>query len=124
MNREFESNGVVVTVGTEIKSKSNGVSKFVVCSVQHMDGPLAGKTYWAQRTVVSKNPETGEAIEKEPVVAGQEVLLYNRIQTTDRGTQIFSEISTSAKVDDLGDLLALVNADANAQAENALSGNN
>lgn len=123
MNREFESIGRVVTVGSEIKTKSNGVSKFVKCTVEHTDGPLAGKTFWANRTLVSMNQETGEPIEKSAVEVGQEVTLHNRVEQTAQGTQLFTEIASGARVDSLDTILALVNADANAQAESALSGN-
>lgn len=117
---EFESKAIVVTVGTEVKTKSNGTSKFVKCTVKHIDSPIAGKTFFANRTVLSTDPQTGETKEKANVTVGQEVLCYNRVVEG----QLYSEISTQSQVDDLGDILALVNANADAQAENALGGNN
>lgn len=119
---EFESKAIVVTVSPDVKSKEkNGTptgGKFVKCTVKHLDSAIAGKTFFANRTIVSIDQETGETKSKENVKVGQEVKCYNRIVDG----QMFTEISIQSQVDDLADILALVNVSADAQAENALSG--
>ena len=100
MSREFQSKGVVKSVGTEIKTKENGAT-FVVCTVLHTDGLIKGRTHFAQRTLKNK-----DGVEKSNVAVGDEVQLYNQI--TDDGKNIFTSISKGNNVDDLSDLLALV----------------
>jgi hypothetical protein len=105
--KEWQSNGTVLTVGSEIKTKENG-AKFVVCTVQHKDGALAGKSYFAQRTLINK-----DGVAKEPVKVGDEVQLYNQISDDNRN--IFTSISKGANVDDIAELLGLANAGAQAE---------
>jgi hypothetical protein len=96
---EFQSKAIVATVSDEVRTKENGAT-FVKCTVKHIDGPLAGKTFFANRTL--KNAQ-GE--EKSTVKPGDEILCYNRVVDN----QIYSDISTGTAVDNLADLLALVN---------------
>lgn len=102
MAREWQSKGKVISVGSEVKTKSNG-GTFVVCTVAHFDGALAGKTYFAQRTL-----SNAEGVSKEMVHVGDEVQLYNSI--SDDGRNIFTSISKGANVDDIAELLGLANA--------------
>lgn len=119
---EFESKAVVVTVSSEVKNKmKDGAptgAKFVKCTVKHLDGVLAGKTFFANRTIVSKNQETGELKPKDNVKVGQEVIAHNRVQDGN----MFTELSTASAVDNIEDILALVNANADQVAQDALSG--
>lgn len=104
MAREWQSNGTVLTVSSEVKTKSSGAT-FVVCTVMHKDGALAGKSYFAQRTLTN-----AEGVSKENVKVGDSVQLYNSI--SDDGRNIFTSISKGAQVDDIAGLLALANAGA------------
>jgi len=110
MAREWQSKGKVLSVGTEIKTKSNG-GTFVVCTVMHQDGLLAGKSYFAQRTLTN-----AEGVSKDNVAVGDEVQLYNSISDDNRN--IFTSISKGANVDDIAELLSL----ANANAQNEIAG--
>lgn len=118
MAREWQSKGTVVTVGSEVKTKmypDGTTGTFVACTVKHADGALQGKTYFAQRTLKNK-----DGVVKPNVKVGQEVQLYN--QLSDDGKNIFTSISAGAQVDEITDLLALVNAPAQAEiAEQAMS---
>lgn len=100
--REFQSKGVVVTVGTEIKTKTfsnGGTGTYVACTVKHTDGPMKGMTYFAQRTLTNSEGQT-----KENVKVGEEVGLYNRI--SDDNKTVFSAISKGAQVDNIEDIMA------------------
>lgn len=99
---EFQSKGLVVSVGTEIKTKSSGAT-FVVCTVKHLDGALKGRTYFAQRTLKNAKEEV-----KENVKVGDEVTLYNEISADQKN--IFTSISKGNNVDDIAELLKLANA--------------
>lgn len=105
--REWQSQGTVLTVGTEVKTKSNG-GTFVVCTVMHKDGALAGKKFFAQRTLTNK-----DGVAKENVKVGDEVTLYNEISADNRN--ILSSISKGNNVDDIAELLGLANAGAQAE---------
>lgn len=105
---EFQSKGKVTSVGEVLKTKENGAT-FVVCTVMHSDGPLAGKTYFAQRTLKNK-----DGVEKTPVQVGEEVQLYSQVVDGAQGRNIFTSISKGNNVDDLAGLLALAG---NVQAE-------
>lgn len=102
MANEFQSQGIVKSVSTEVKTKENGAT-FVVCTVLHTSGPLKGKTHFAQRTLKNK-----EGVEKSNVAVGDEVQLYSQIP--DDGKNIFTSISKGNNVDDISELLALANA--------------
>lgn len=114
MANEFQSKGTVLTVGTEVKEKTNG-GTYVVCTVKHLDGPLAGRTYFAQRTLKNQNGD-----EKSNVAVGDEVQLYSEVSPD--GKTIFTSISKGNNVDDISELLALANAGKAAEiAEQAMS---
>ena len=100
MSKEFQTNAKVLTVSNEIKVKESG-AKFQKCTVEHLDGVLKGKKFFANRTVVNAQGD-----EKDPVKVGDTVLVYNTI--SDDGKNLFSEISLGSQVDELTDLLALV----------------
>jgi phosphoribosylformimino-5-aminoimidazole carboxamide ribonucleotide (ProFAR) isomerase len=105
--KEWQSNGKVLSVGTEVKTKVSGAT-YAVCTVMHQDGLLKGKSYFAQRTL-----KNAQGVIKEGVKVGDDVQLYNQI--SDDGRNIFTSISKGANVDDIAELLGLANA--NAQTE-------
>lgn len=108
---EFQSKGIVETVSEDIRTKTNG-GEFQKCTVKHLDGLFAGKTFFANRTI-----KNADDTKKAPIVKDQEVTLYNRID----GDQIYSEISTSAPVASVAELLALANSNANTAIQKALT---
>ena len=107
MNKEtkaFRAN--IVSISDEILTKKNG-KEYQMCRVTFTNGPLVGKTYFANRTL-------GE--EKNPIEVGQDVLTYLTVvedkKTDEAGNEIvtpklFFEISTSI-VDDADELVALL----------------
>ena len=90
MEQSMFFHGTVVTVNDKEMSKSNG-KLYKLVEVLFSDGPLAGKTYTAQRTI-------GE--NKAEVTLGQNVRCYvSTVKDPETGkTRAFFEVSTS-KVD-------------------------
>jgi uncharacterized OB-fold protein len=89
-------NAVITEISEEVKTKSNG-KQYLTAIVRFADGPLVGKTYFAQRTL-------GE--NKASVNVGQSVKAVLNLVTDDQGVKRpFFEISTS-KVDDASSIMA------------------
>jgi hypothetical protein len=97
--REFVSNGIIKTVSSNVKTKDNGVSMFVKCTVEHLDGDVAGKIFFANRSIRNKDGEDRETVE-----VGQKVKLFNTV----KDGKIFTEVSTGVTVDSLESLLAML----------------
>jgi hypothetical protein len=93
---EFQSKAIVVTSSEEVRLKSNGAA-FQKCTVKHIDGPLAGEVFFANRTL-----KNAEGVEKSAVEPGQEVLCYNRYIDG----VLYSDLSTSVGVSDMGTIAA------------------
>lgn len=120
---EFESKVKVVTVSPTIHEKKDATGvltggKFIKTTVKHLDGVFAGKTFFANRTIVSVDRETKALTTKESVKVGQECVGYNRIHEG----QIYTELSIASQVDDLAALLALAGAAKDTAATDMLSG--
>lgn len=89
-------NASIVSISEEVKSKTNG-KQYLTAVVKFTDGPLAEKTYFAQRTL-------GES--KAAIHVGQSVKAVLNIVTDEKGEKRpFFEISTSM-VDDASSILA------------------
>lgn len=92
-NKSFKA--TITRIMDEVKTKSNG-KQFMTAFVKFSDGPLAGKEYFAQRTL-------GEG--KTEIKVGQDVRCMLSV-VDDNGTKRpFFEISTS-QVDSAEDILA------------------
>ncbi len=91
---EFTTTAQVITVSSEIREKSNG-NTFQKCVVEHLDGKLKGKRFFANRTLGEDKPE---------VSVNDKVTCYNRVEDG----QLYSEISLSAPVDNLEDILSSI----------------
>ena len=89
----------IVSILDEVKTKSNG-KQYLTATVEFTDGPLVGKTYFAQRTL-------GE--NKASIAVGQNVRAILEIVERDGVKRPFFEISTSI-VDDADSLMALLGA--------------
>jgi len=87
----------LVSILEEVKTKSNG-KQYLTATVEFTDGPLVGKTYFAQRTL-------GE--NKSAIAVGQNVRAILEIVERDGVKRPFFEISTSI-VDDADSLMALL----------------
>lgn len=89
-------NAQIASISEEVKTKSNG-KQYLTAVVKFSDGPLVGKTYFAQRTL-------GES--KAAIHVGQSVKAVLNIVTDDQGVKRpFFEISTSM-VDDASSIMA------------------
>jgi hypothetical protein len=102
------------TVGTVINTNKEGqpltktredgrTARYDLCTVEINEGPLAGKTVWAQRTLVNR-----EGREKEPVVEKQEVSVVITIVEN----KPFFEIATGMPIASDEELMALLGVDA------------
>jgi hypothetical protein len=99
MNTNQTFDAVVLTVSDEAFPKSNG-KFFTRCTVEFKSGPLAGKRYFAQRTL-------GES--KAIVNVGQSVKCILSYAEQDGVKRPFFEISTSM-VDSVDDIMSLLSA--------------
>jgi hypothetical protein len=98
MEKQFEAQ--VVTVSDVVKTKKNSISTFNVCTVKFLEGKLAGKQYFAQRTLTDKNGN-----KKSPVNVGQKVTVYLSVVEN----LPFFEIGTGGgSVDSAEDIMALL----------------
>lgn len=89
-------NAQIASISEEVKTKSNG-KQYLTAVVKFSDGPLVGKTYFAQRTL-------GES--KASIHVGQSIKAVLNIVTDDAGVKRpFFEISTSM-VDSADDIMA------------------
>jgi uncharacterized OB-fold protein len=89
-------NAQIASISEEVKTKSNG-KQYLTAVVKFSDGPLVGKTYFAQRTL-------GES--KAAIHVGQSVKAVLNIVTDEQGVKRpFFEISTSM-VDDASSIMA------------------
>ena len=95
---------VVLSVADEMFTKNNG-RPYVRCTVQFKSGPLAGKTYFANRTLGVGSSGN----ENKPVSVGQNVRCLLNIVETDGVKRPFFEISTSM-VDKTEDIMGLLGA--------------
>lgn len=93
--------GVVTTVITTaqdgvtplMKNRADGTSSpYALCGVKFTEGPLAGKTAWAQRTLLNR-----EGVVKEPVAKGDEISIV-LVGIVDN--KPFFEVATSANATD------------------------
>lgn len=91
MTEEKSFDAVVLTVGDELLTKSNG-RPYVRCKVEFKSGPLVGKSYFAQRTL-GISSKTGE--EAKPVVEGQQVKCLLNFAVINGVKSPFFEITTS-----------------------------
>ena len=88
-------NAIIENINEEVKSKSNG-KQFLTTVVKFTDGPLVGKTYFAQRTL-------GES--KAAIHVGQSVKAVLNVVDDNGVKRPFFEISTSM-VDSADDIMA------------------
>jgi hypothetical protein len=89
-------NAVIEKISDDVKSKSNG-KQYLTTEVKFTDGPLAGKTYFAQRTL-------GE--NKASIHVGQSIKAVLNIVTDEQGVKRpFFEVSTS-RVNSADDIMA------------------
>lgn len=87
---------IILNIQDEARPKSNG-KFYQLCQVEFTSGKLAGKKYFAQRTL-------GE--NKSAITVGQSIKAIMQIVTDDAGVQRpFFEISTS-QVDSAEDILS------------------
>ena len=94
----------IETVSDEIKAKSNG-REYVTCKVLFNEGPLTGKTYFAQRTLGID--QYGR--QKSMVTVGQNVnCIANKGVDAEGNTRAYFEISTGTPVTDSSEILALL----------------
>lgn len=93
--------GVVTTVITTeqdgvtplVKTRANGsTSPYALCGVKFTEGPLAGKTAWAQRTL-----ENREGVAKDNVAKGDEISIV-LVGIVDN--KPFFEVATSVNATD------------------------
>ena len=96
--------GTVITTDKEgqplTKTRENGEkARYDLCTVEITEGPLAGKTVWAQRSLINR-----EGREKEAVAPDQEV----SVMVTIVDNKPFFEISTGAPIASDEELLALL----------------
>ena len=93
----------VITVGKDgitplMKTRADGSqAPYALCGVKFTEGPLAGKTAWAQRTLVNR-----EGIAKDAVVKGDDISI---VLVAIIDGKPFFEVATSANASD-ADLLA------------------
>jgi hypothetical protein len=96
MNKNLSFEAVIELINDEVKTKSNGKS-YVTAEVKFTSGALAGKKYFAQRTL-------GES--KAEIKVGQSVrCMVNTVLGDDGVERPFFEISTS-RVNDAADIMA------------------
>jgi hypothetical protein len=93
----------VITTNKEgselVKTRANGDSApYALCGVRFLDGPLKGKSTWAQRTLLNR-----EGIIKENVAKGDEVFVIASVYDN----KPFFEISTSVNATD-SEMLAML----------------
>jgi uncharacterized OB-fold protein len=85
----------IVSISEEVKTKSNG-KQYLTAVVKFTDGPLANKTYFAQRTL-------GES--KAAIHVGQSIKAVLNVVDDNGVKRPFFEISTSM-VDSADDIMA------------------
>ena len=96
MSQTKSFNGTIVEIYDEAREKSNGKS-FLLTRVRFTEGPLAGKVYFAQRTL-------GE--NKASISVGQSIkAILNVAPNADGVSTPYFEISTSS-VDSADDIMA------------------
>lgn len=89
-------NATITSISEEVKSKSNG-KQYLTTVVRFSDGPLANKTYYAQRTL-------GES--KASIHVGQNIKAILNIGVDEEGVKRpYFEVSTSL-VDDASSIMA------------------
>lgn len=89
-------NASIVEIYSDVRPKSNGKS-FLLTRVRFSDGPLAGKVYFAQRTL-------GE--NKASISVGQSIKAIMNVAPNEKGVNVpYFEISTST-VDSADDIMA------------------
>lgn len=92
-NQSFDA--VITSISEEVFPKSNG-KQYLRCEVEFKSGTLAGKKYFAQRTL-------GE--NKAEIAVGQNVKVLLNVVENDGVKRPFFEISTS-RVDSAEDIMA------------------
>lgn len=90
-------NAEIISIGEEVHTKSN-TKQFLRAVVRFTDGPLVGKTYFANRTLGEK---------KASISVGQKVRCILEVVERDGVKRPFFEISTSV-VDDADAIMALL----------------
>lgn len=95
----------IESISDEIKIKKGSGREYVVCTVLFNEGPLTGKTYFAQRTLGFD--EKGR--QKTMVTVGQNVnCIANKGVDADGNTRPYFEIGTGTPVTDSSEILALL----------------
>lgn len=89
-NKTFKAS--ILSIADDIRTKSNN-KQFLLCTVQFKDGPLTGKSYFAQRTLGGS---------KANITVGQDVTCYMTVVDNNP----FFEISTGSQVTDKADIIA------------------
>ena len=108
-NPSFKASIITVITTTKdgeplMKTRANGEqSPYALCSAKITEGPLKGKSVWAQRTL-----ENRDGIAKDAVAKGDEVFVMVSIVTDAEGVKKpFFEVATSMNATDEEILLAL-----------------
>jgi hypothetical protein len=95
----------IETVSDEIKIKNGSGREYVVCTVLFNEGPLEGKTFFAQRTLGIDS----KGREKTMVTVGQKVsCIAEKGVDAEGNTRPYFEISTGTSVTDASEILALL----------------
>jgi hypothetical protein len=92
MEKNTTFKGSIVTISDDVRTKKNS-KQFLLCTVKFSDGPLAGKTYFAQRTLGAS---------KARISVGQDVTLHMSVVDNNP----FFEISTGGQVTDKAEIIA------------------
>jgi hypothetical protein len=96
---------IIETISDEVKIKKGSGREYVVCTVLFNEGPLEGKTYFAQRTLGID--EKGR--QKTMVTIGQKVTcIANKGADAEGNTRPYFEIGTGTTVTDADEILALL----------------
>lgn len=92
MDKNTQFKAVIATIADDVRTKKNN-KQFLRCTVKFQDGVLAGKTYFAQRTLGAS---------KAAIKVGQEVICHMSVVDNNP----FFEISTGGQVTDKAELIA------------------
>jgi hypothetical protein len=108
-NPSFKATIITVITTTKegeplMKTRANGSkSPYALCSAKITEGPLNGKSVWAQRTL-----ENADGVAKDPVAKGDDVsVIVSTVTGPDGKLKPFFEVATSISATDEEILLAL-----------------
>jgi hypothetical protein len=82
----------ILSIADDVRTKKNS-KQFLLCTVKFQDGPLAGKSYFAQRTLGGS---------KASIKVGQDVICHMSLVDNNP----FFEISTGGQVTDKAEIIA------------------